>query len=130
MTPDMTPAETHDDPVREVPLDYVPRSRPTVLALDMGDGVILYDDDSSLVHHLNHSAAIVWHLCDGSATIAQLVEDISAEFGVPVDELAPQVARTVGELEVLGLVTDAGHGAGRDGNGLRHDRDPVRRVDP
>ena len=39
-----------------VAVDYAPRKRADVLELDMGDGVVLYDSSSRLVHHLNPSA--------------------------------------------------------------------------
>ena len=53
-----------------VPTAYRPRKAADVLELDMGDGIILYNHDSNLVHHLNPSAAILWALCDGDARIA------------------------------------------------------------
>src|SRR3989304_5956242 len=55
-----------------VPPEYTPAKRANVLELDMGDGLILYNHDSSLVHHLNPSAALLWQLCDGDASVARL----------------------------------------------------------
>jgi PqqD family protein of HPr-rel-A system len=92
-----------------VPLDYRPRKSSDVLELDMGDGLILYNHDADLVHHLNPSAAIVWQICDGEATVKQLAGEIAEQYGLGPDEIRDQLARLIGELEALGLVEDSKH---------------------
>lgn len=100
------------DESMSVPLGYRPRKRAETLELDMGDGVILYNHDSSLVHHLNPSAAIVWHLCDGEASVEQLGAEVAEEYGLPVDRVRTELAALVAELDALGLIEDAGSSAG------------------
>jgi PqqD family protein of HPr-rel-A system len=85
-----------------------------VLALDLGDGVILYNHDSSLVHHLNQSASIVWHLCDGDADGPQLATEIAEEFELDPAEVAAHVEDVIQELDALGLIEDASDPQGRD----------------
>ena len=64
------PAENeHSGAPMTVPESYRPSKCAEVLELDVGDGLILYNHDSSLVHHLNPSAALVWQLCDGEASV-------------------------------------------------------------
>jgi PqqD family protein of HPr-rel-A system len=70
----------------------------------MGDGLILFDHGSNLVHHLNPSAGIVWHLADGSATVEELARDIARELGGDEQEVRYQVASLIAELEALGVV--------------------------
>jgi PqqD family protein of HPr-rel-A system len=94
------------DPL-DIPADYVPRKCADVLDLDMGDGLVLFNRGSSVVHHLNPSAALVWQLCDGVGTVAQLSDDIAAEFELQPVTVQEQVGRLVGEFEALGLVEDA-----------------------
>jgi PqqD family protein of HPr-rel-A system len=98
-----------------VPVEYQPEKAADVLELDMEDGFILFNHDSSLVHHLNPSAAIIWQLCDGSATIAELAADVSAEFHVDEGETVKQLVSVIAELDALGLVKD---GAADDGGVL------------
>ncbi len=86
---------------------YMPRRRPDVLELDMGDGFVLYNGDATLVHHLNPSAALVWRLCDGGATVAQLSREIAEEYRLEVARITGEVAGMIAELEALGLVDDA-----------------------
>jgi PqqD family protein of HPr-rel-A system len=94
-----------------VGMDYVPRRTQDVLELDMGDGLILFDHGSNLVHHLNPSAGIVWRLADGSATVEELAGDIALELGVDEKEARHQLASLIAELDALGLLEDAGAGA-------------------
>ena len=84
----------------------LPRKRADVLELDMGDGVILYDDGSRLVHHLSPSASIVWHVCDGTADEAELAAEIAEELGLDRAEVAEHVRGALEELFALGLVED------------------------
>jgi PqqD family protein of HPr-rel-A system len=119
---DHTPADATDETVAEpltVPADYMPVKASDVLELDMEDGFILFNHDSSLVHHLNPSAAIIWQLCDGSASVMELADDIAAEFKLDGAEARGQVAGVVAEFEALGLVVDARQGGSGGPEGLR-----------
>lgn len=101
------------DPAPEaisVPPSYRPRKHADVLELDMGDGFILYNHDSSLVHHLNPTAAVVWQVLDGVATVERLATEIADEYGVPVENVAMQVKSLIAELDAMGLVEDASPG--------------------
>jgi PqqD family protein of HPr-rel-A system len=95
---------------RELSSNNVPRRRSGILEIDLGDGLILYDRDSSLVHRLNPSAALIWRLCDGGSSVSELVGDIVEELGVPQQEANLQVGMVLRELERLGLTEDASIG--------------------
>ena len=90
-----------------VPSNYVPEKAADVLELDMEDGFILFNHDSSLVHHLNPSAGIIWQLCDGTASIDDLAADVAAEFKVDAGETLRQLTSLIAELDALGLVQNA-----------------------
>lgn len=90
-----------------VPPGYRPRKSADVLELDMGDGFILYNHDSSLVHHLNPTAALVWQVLDGAATVERLASEIADEYGVPMENVTMQVSSLIAELDAMGLVEDA-----------------------
>lgn len=89
-----------------VPVEFRPRKRADVLELDMEDGVILYDSDASLVHHLNPSASVVWHLSEGDATVQQLATEITDEYRLDMGEVEVHVTSVVSELAALGLIED------------------------
>jgi PqqD family protein of HPr-rel-A system len=84
-----------------------PQRKAGILALDMGDGVILYNHDSSLVHHLSPSASVIWNLLDGDVTPDALATEISEEYGIDRGEVSKQVADLIQELDALGLIEDA-----------------------
>jgi PqqD family protein of HPr-rel-A system len=93
--------------VSTVPAGYVPTKRTDVLELDMGDGVILYDDESSLVHHLSPSASLIWQLCRGDASVETLTGEIAEELHQDPDRVRSDVSVMLAELDALGLVEDA-----------------------
>ena len=74
----------------------------TVVELD-GEAVI-YDEETSDLHHLNPTATIVFGLCDGSATIADISTDISEAFGVPEAEVEAQVRTLLREFRKAKLL--------------------------
>jgi PqqD family protein of HPr-rel-A system len=110
-------SDAHDHPISEaavaVPTEYRPRKAADVLELDMGDGIILYNHDSNLVHHLNPSAAILWQLCDGDGSVEQLALEVAEEYGLDHPQVEREIVELIAELDALGLVEDAG-AAGRN----------------
>lgn len=94
-----------------VPDTYQPAKCAEVLELDMGDGLILYNHDSSLVHHLNPSAALVWQLCDGEVTVGRLAREIAEEYRLDPGDVLAQVSGVIAEFDALDLVEDSGEGA-------------------
>jgi PqqD family protein of HPr-rel-A system len=90
-----------------VPGSFVPRKRADVLELDLGDGVILYDDSSTLVHHLSPSASVIWQLCQGDASVETLATEVAEELGHERDQVLADITALVAELDALGLVEDA-----------------------
>jgi PqqD family protein of HPr-rel-A system len=103
--------ERSPDPMT-VPADYRPGKAAEVLELDMGDGVILYNHDSSLVHHLNPSAALLWRLCDGEATMKELAGEIAEEYGLEPDTVLGEISGVIAEFDALNLVRDRAAGEG------------------
>jgi PqqD family protein of HPr-rel-A system len=106
------PSEGVEAAQMTVPQGYRPAKSAEVLELDMGDGLILYNHDSSLVHHLNPSAALVWQLCDGEASVGQLATEIAEEYGLQSDEVVEQISAVIAEFDALDLVEDSSNGSG------------------
>ncbi len=46
----------------------------------MGDEAVIYRAATELVYHCNASAALVFHLCDGERTLAQIVTLLRATY--------------------------------------------------
>ena len=58
-----------------------PRVRQDLDVVELDDELVLYDPARDEVHYLNSAAAIVFQLCDGSATVKEVAGDI-AEVGL------------------------------------------------
>jgi hypothetical protein len=64
-----------------------PRARRSgFLIKDVGDQLVMFDQSGQRLHVLSRTSALVWRLCDGKRTVADLVELVGAEFGAPVNE--------------------------------------------
>ena len=61
--------------------------------------VLVYDQESHHIHHLNRSSATIWRLCDGERTTADLAAAASRELGTNVSAEMVRVA--------LGKLADA-----------------------
>lgn len=59
------------------------------------DGLVVYDETTDRVHHLNQSAAVILQLCDGTRTPDQIATDLGRLF-----ELAEPPRATVEECLV------------------------------
>lgn len=55
----------------------------TVEGMDLNevpDGYVIYDNDHNMVHYLNSTAAIVYQMCDGKHTIAEITNFVKSAF--------------------------------------------------
>ncbi|WHZ25522.1 MAG: hypothetical protein OJF51_000317 [Nitrospira sp.] len=57
-----------------------------LLVENLGDEVLVYDEDRNSAHRLNRTAALVWRQCDGQHTITELAALLHAELSIPADE--------------------------------------------
>jgi PqqD family protein of HPr-rel-A system len=84
-----------------------PVVKPQIAFSPVGEEGLVYDSLSGALHMLNPSAALLYRVCDGSATVDELAADVAEAFGVPLDEVRPQVVTLVESLAQLGVVEDA-----------------------
>lgn len=67
--------------------DILPLAREARLIIKELDGeVLVYDLDSDKAHCLNQTAALIWKLCNGKRTVAQLRELIERETALASPE--------------------------------------------
>jgi len=59
--------------------------------------VLLSVDDGSYFS-LNEVGALVWNLCDGDRTLAEVVDGVCAEFDAAPEEVTPDVVSLVDDL--------------------------------
>ena len=84
-----------------------PDSRPHatgVLGKDLGDEYLFYDSAHEQVHVLNATAREIYLLCDGSASVRDIVHRFGARFAIDDATARRDVEETLDRLLTLGLV--------------------------
>ena len=102
----MTPADGGGPTTGALDPDVVPARRPAALQLDEDGQVALYDPAAGLVV-LNEGAAALWHRCDGSASLGDIVAQLGRTYATDPAVLRFDVWATYLHLAGLGLVEDA-----------------------
>lgn len=67
------------------------------------DGLIVYQESTSRVHHLNQTAAVILELCDGVRDVAEISRTLAELFGLAESPVA-ETSACIGELVREGLV--------------------------
>jgi len=86
-----------------------PKVRDDLTVVELDRETVIYDEETTELHHLNRTATIVFGLCDGSVTMAEMAADLSAGFAVPRDELEPEVRALVRRFRKVQLLEPPGH---------------------
>ena len=87
-------------------LDGRPRRRTGVLAQEaQGQTVLLRLDDGSY-YALDEVGAMIWELCDGERSLADVVAELCAEFEAPEETVAADVVEFVNDLRREQLLVD------------------------
>lgn len=69
---------------------------------DLPDEILVYDLDRHKAHCLNHTAALVWRLCDGRTTVSEMARRLSNQLDGPFDQGLVWVAlRQLNKLHLL-----------------------------
>jgi hypothetical protein len=84
-----------------------PTIREGIEVADFGDELVVCQPvlEASFFHYLNESAALVFRLCDGTGTVTELAADIADVYGLPIEEVEPQVRAIVREFRRNGMLT-------------------------
>jgi hypothetical protein len=94
-----------------------PRSRDDLAVVELDGEAVIYDESNGSLHHLNPTATIVFSLCDGTATIAELASEIADAFAKPENEVESQVRRLVRSFRTQSLLEPNGSGNGNGRHG-------------
>jgi hypothetical protein len=90
-----------DDTVR-------PRQLPEFEAEAIDGQVVLLNPTTLRVAHLNRSAAIIWQLCDGERSVADIRSLLVTAYPESFDVVAADLQSTLSTLFDLGALVDAG----------------------
>lgn len=83
-----------------------PLANPAHEVIASDEGFVVHDAAGARVHYLNETAAIVFSLCDGERTLAEIAALMGEAFGL---DQAPvtDVEKVVTDLTKLGVVIEA-----------------------
>ena len=87
-----------------IELDFIPKlAKKARLRFDRHSGkhMLMYPERGL---ELNESAAAIVKRCDGTKSVAAIVEEISAEVGAPADDIRPDVISILDGLRKKGLL--------------------------
>ncbi len=87
---------------------FTPQSRPlraTAAAFRVIDReAVIVDAAGGLVHIANETGSRIWELCDGSRTLAEIIEVLTDEFAIDAPAAAADAAAFLAELAAQNLL--------------------------
>jgi len=82
-----------------------PKVRDGLTIVELDGEAVVYDEETAELHQLNPTATIVFGLCDGTTTMGEMSADIAAAFGVPIEQVGPQIQTLVRQLRRANLLS-------------------------
>lgn len=80
-----------------------PRAADHMEVIASDEGFVVHDAAENTVHYLNHTAAIVFSLCDGTREVEEIAGMIQGQFDLSSPPLE-DVQTTIEQLRENGLV--------------------------
>lgn len=65
---------------------------------DMDGELLLYHPPSAMTLHLNGSSAVVWQLCDGKRSIAEIVQLVTEAYPEQAEQIPGDVQSVIEDL--------------------------------
>jgi hypothetical protein len=81
-----------------------PLAAPSVSSYPLDDELVLYTSTDGQAYVLNHTAARIWHLLDGTRTEVAVARELADTYGENYDEVLGDVRELVGHLRSVGLL--------------------------
>jgi coenzyme PQQ synthesis protein D (PqqD) len=103
-----------------------PKARDDLAVLECENEAVVYDPRNDRVHQLNASAALVFGLCDGTATVKETAAELAEAFGRPPKEIEPDVRSVVRGFKEAQLLLAKSTGGTE--SKAEHDADERERV--
>jgi len=82
-----------------------PTAAPSVSSYPLDDELVLYTPTDGQAYVLNHTAARIWQLLDGTRNEVTVARELADTFGENYDDVLDHVRELVQHLRTVGLVT-------------------------
>jgi hypothetical protein len=83
-----------------------PRLSTELVMSEVDECYLLFNPATNTALSLNRTASDVMFLCDGTRTVRVVAEALAVHHAKPVEEVEPEVVRTVEELRGQGVLID------------------------
>ena len=93
-----------DTTALDVTLASVVRGKGDLAAVEFDGELVLYDEHTASVHHLNPTASVVWQCLDGDASLAAIARDLSMAYSVDEAVVVQDVLDVVQQFARMGLL--------------------------
>jgi hypothetical protein len=81
-----------------------PTAAPSVSSYPLDDELVLYTPSDGQAYVLNHTAARIWSLLDGTRTEVNVARELADTFGESYDDVLLDVRELVQHLRTVGLL--------------------------
>ena len=81
-----------------------PAAALSVSSYPLDDELVLYTPSDGQAYVLNHTAARIWHLLDGTRTEVNVARELADTFGENYDDVLTDVRELVQHLNAVGLL--------------------------
>jgi hypothetical protein len=78
--------------------------RTDLLVRAINGEIVVLDKGAKKIHHLNATASLIWHCCDGKNSADTIAATVAERFNCPVQAVIDDVRGALRQLEVLGLI--------------------------
>ena len=83
----------------------LPSRKEGFLREDLGDEILLCDTDSQVIHVLNRTAQLIWELCDGKHSTAEIESALRSRFSMTAErDLKADIQDTLRVFAEKGLL--------------------------
>ena len=65
---------------------YLRARQDDLVIRELPDELLVYDTETHEAHCLNETAAFIWRHCDGTTSVSEIAQQLSAETGTDMDE--------------------------------------------
>ncbi len=103
-SPDIRRPETASIDPGTIGTSFAPRRSPSVATVELEGDFVLLDEGNGRLYRLNATAALPWSCFDGTATLDEIVTDLSDVFSSPRAQVLEDVLSVAWELGRSGLL--------------------------
>jgi hypothetical protein len=83
-----------------------PQRRTNIEVKDIANETLLIDGED--IHVLNPTAGLIWKLCDGGHSLADMAAALGEEYDIPSDhDLHADIERTLQNFKAKGLLSES-----------------------